>query len=222
MNTRNRFALFAALLPLAPLSAQEGKPLDGFVAVHTAMPLGTLSADVDGKLGFGFSLGIQQPLTSRLAVRGGFSWTGYRVDDRNLWLRAFASLLDASYSEDRMVLRSYAVETDLLVHAEDGGYGAYFLGGVGIQRSRLYVENRMVDSQGNESVRNLAAWPAADTPYVCAGMGYQGRSHAFVEGRFQAWRYRGVEGYRLLDSPLHGQPSLRDAYSLTLSVGVRF
>lgn len=222
MPSRNSIALLAALLTFGTLSAGDRKPLDGILAVHTAMPLGSLNVDVNSQLGFGFSFGIQQPLTSRLAVRGSFSWTGYRVDDRNLWARAFASMVDAGYEEDRMVLRSYAVGADLLLYSEEGNHGAYFLGGGGIQRSRLYLENRYVDGQGNEDVRNLATWPAADTPYVSVGFGYQGRSHAFIEGKFQAWRYRGVEGYRLLDSPSHGQPSLRDAVSMTVSVGVRF
>lgn len=222
MNSWKSLALLAALSAVAPLAAADGKPLNGVLSVHSAMPLGTLHADVNGQLGFGFSFGIQQALASRVAVRGSFSWTGYRVDDRNLWARAFASMVDAGYEEDRMVLRSYSAGVDLVLYSEDGGNGAYFLGGGGIQRSRLYVENRYVDGQGNEDVRNLATWPAADTPYVSVGFGYQGRSHAFIEGKFQAWRYRGVEGYRLLDSPLHGQPSLRDAVSMTLSVGVRF
>lgn len=222
MKVRKSFALFAALAAVSTLDAGDGMPLNGVLSVHTAMPLGTLNADVNSQLGFGFNFGIQQSLASRLAVRGSFSWTGYRVDDRNLWARAFASMIDAGYEEDRMVLRSYAVGADLLLYSEDGNYGAYFLGGGGIQRSRLYLENRYVDGQGNEDVRNLATWPAADTPYVSVGFGYQGRSHAFIEGKFQAWRYRGVEGYRLLDSPSHGQPSLRDAVSMTISVGVRF
>ena len=222
MPSRISLALLVLLISFVPLSAGGGKPLDGILAVHTAMPLGTLNADVNSQLGFGFSLGIQQPLASRVAVRGSFAWTGYRVDDRHLWARAFASMFDSGYQEDRMVLRSYSAGMDVVLYSEDGGYGAYFLGGGGIQRSRLYLEDRYVDSQGNEDVRNLATWPAADTPYVSMGLGYQGRSHAFIEAKFQAWRYRGVEGYRLLDSPLHGQPSLRDAVSTTLSVGVRF
>ena len=222
MPIRKSLALSTLLLAVGPLFAGDGKPLDGFVAVHAALPMGTFNSDVNGQLGFGFSFGFQQPLASRLAMRGSFSWTGYRVDDRNLWARAFASMVDAGYEEDRMVLRSYAVGADLLLYSEEGNHGAYFLGGGGIQRSRLYLENRYVDGQGNEDVRNLATWPAADTPYVSVGFGYQGRSHAFIEGKFQAWRYRGVEGYRLLDSPSHGQPSLRDAVSMTVSVGVRF
>lgn len=192
------------------------------MAVHTAAPLGSLATDVNDQLGFGLSLGVQQPLASRLAVRGSFSWTGYRVNDRNLWERAFASFFDASYSENQMVLRSYALGADLILYTEDGGYGPYFLGGGGIQRARLYVEHRDVDSQGNESTRNLATWPAADTPYFCLGIGYQGRSHMFIEGKVQQWRYNGVDGIRLLDSPMNGKPTLRDARSLTLSVGIRF
>lgn len=222
MPIRKSLALSTLLLAVGPLFAGDGKPLDGFVAVHAALPMGTFNSDVNGQLGFGFSFGFQQPLASRLAMRGSFSWTGYRVNDRNLLSRAFASMIDSDYEEDRLVLRSYAVATELVLYAEDGGYGAYFVGGGGLQRSRLYLENRYVSSQGDEDVKNLATWPATDSPFVSAGFGYQGRSHAFIEGKFQAWRYRGVEGYRLLDSPLHGRPNLRDAVNMTLSVGVRF
>ena len=192
------------------------------MAVHTAVPLGSLATDVNDQLGFGISLGVQQPLASRLAVRGSFSWTGYRVNDRNLWDRAFASLFDTSYSENQMVLRSYALGADLIIYTEDGGVGPYFLGGGGIQRARLYGEHRDVDTQGNESTQNLAPWPPADTPYFCLGIGYQGRTHLFIEGKAQQWRYNGIDGIRLLDSPLNGKPTLRDARSLTLSVGIRF
>lgn len=221
MNRTIGAALLAAFIAI-PSAAADDRPLDGFLAVHTALPMGTLATDVDNKLGFGFSFGVQQPLTSRWALRAGFSWTGYRVDDRNLWSRAFASMLDADYREERLVLRSYAVEADLRLHAAPGGYGAYFFGGAGVQRARLYLEDRYVDRDGNEAVRNLASWPAIDTPIFSVGAGYQGHSHAFLESRFRFWRYRGVQGYRLLESPLHGQPSQRDAFSFTVSVGVRF
>jgi hypothetical protein len=221
MNIRLRFALFSVLCFL-PLGAQEGESLRGIMAVHTSVPLGVLSNDVNGQVGFGISVGIQQPLTQRLAVRGSFSWTGYRVNDRNLWNRAFASMLDSGYSENQMVLRSYTLGADLIVYTGNNRYGAYFLGGGGIQRSRLYVEHRDVDSQGNESTQNLATWPAADTPYVSLGIGYQGRTHTFIEGKVQQWRYNGIDGVRLLESPRTGQPTLRDATSLTISVGVRF
>ena len=163
MNIRLRLALLASL-PFASLWAQEGKPLRGIIAVHAAAPLGTLSTDVDGQSGFGFSVGIQQSLASRVAVRGSFSWTGYRVDDRNLWTRAFASAFDLGYDEERMVLRSYTLGADLIVYMEEGSHGAYFMGGGGIQKARLYLEHRDVDSENHESVQNLATWPAADTP----------------------------------------------------------
>ncbi len=204
------------------MRAQESPSARGFLAVHAAAPLGSLSSDVNDQLGFGISLGVHQALSSRLAVRGSFSWTGYRVNDRNLWDRAFASFFDTSYSENQMVLRSYALGADLILYTKDGEVGPYFVGGGGIQRARLYVEHRDVDSQGNESTQNLATWPPADTPYFCLGIGYQGRTQLFIEGKVQQWRYNGIDGIRLLDSPLNGKPTLRDARSLTLSVGIRF
>ncbi len=218
----HRGTVLLIALSFLPIWAQEGQSARGIIAVHTAVPLGSLNTDVDGKVGFGFSAGLQQPLTSRLAVRGSFSWTGYRVDDRNFWARAFSSMFDLGYTEERMVLRSYTLGADLIVYTEDSGYGPYFLGGGGIQRARLYLEHRDVDSENHESVQNLATWPPADTPYLNLGIGYQGRSHTFIEGKLQHWRYNGIDGVRLLDSPLNGQPTQRDATSLTISVGVRF
>jgi hypothetical protein len=186
------------------------------------MPLATLSTDVNNQFGFGFTAGIRGRISNRLELRGGISWTGYRVDERSLWLRAFASMLNASIDEDRLVLRSYVLSGELLGFFDDAGDGAYVLAGAGIQRAQLYAEHRSTDGEGNEHVSNLATWPAADTPYFCVGAGYQGASQAFIETKFQYWRYQGVTGYRLTDSPLQGRPSPRDAVSLTLSVGVRF
>jgi hypothetical protein len=220
LKFRNALVLLVALVAADPLRAQAGT--GGYLALHTAFPMSTLNSDVDGKLGFGFSAGIHQPLTSRFAVRGSFSWTGYRVDDRNLWWKAFASVFDVSYSEERLVLRSYALGAELLGYFEDDQRGAYILGGGGLQRSRLYLEHVSKDGDNNETSSNLATWPAADTPYFCVGLGYQGQEQAFIEGKFQFWRYHAVKGYRLLDTPLDGRPSLRDAAGLTLAVGFRF
>ena len=93
MRLSDSTSLLAGLLLAAPLAAADGDPLEWFLSVHTAMPMANLSTDVDGKLGFGFNLGFEQPLSRRVSVRGSFSWTGYRVDDRNLWEKAFASHL---------------------------------------------------------------------------------------------------------------------------------
>ena len=221
MNKAKNLALLAFLLP-GTLHSGDGKALDGIMAIHAAVPMGPLSTDTNDQLGFGFSLAIQQPLTPRTAVRGSFSWTGFRVNDRNLWARAIASIFDQAYEEDQMVLRSYAVGADLVHYREDGGYGTYFIGGGGIQRSRVYLEHRYVDPSGHEDKQPLAGWPAADTPFVSIGAGYQGRSKAYIEAKLQFWRYRGVEGHALYASPLNGRSQLRDAVSLTVSFGARF
>lgn len=198
---------------------RDGKVI---LSAHTAVPVGALNRDVNGQLGFGLGLGFQQPLTDRTALRGTFSWTGYRVNDRNLGGRVLASLFDASYSEDRLVLRSYAVGLDFVGYSASGGFGPYMLAGAGIQRARLYAEERYVDDEGNETIQDLGKWPAANTPYFNVGVGFQGRAGFFTEGKAVYWRYRAVEGYPLLDSPFGGTALLRNALSFTLSVGARF
>ncbi|MBI4913731.1 MAG: hypothetical protein HY823_13425 [Acidobacteria bacterium] len=218
-----RPVLLAAVLSGALLPLRAGADeLRCILAVHSALPMAKLATDVDGQLGFGVTLGLHQPLSDRFAVRASASWTGYRVDDRNLWSQAFLTLMDASYAEDRMVLRSYALGMDLVLHLGDGDSGAYFLGGGGVQRSRLYLEQVEV-TEGNREIRDSrVSWPAADTPFFSVGMGYQSNASAFIEGRFVFWRYNAVAGTRLLDTPPQGRPTLRDAASLVLTVGARF
>jgi hypothetical protein len=192
------------------------------MSFHTAVPTGGLHQDVQGQLGFGFGLGAQLRVSNRIALRGSFSWTGFRVDERNLWSRMVADLFDASYTEDRLVLRSYALGVDVIGFTRADGYGPYMVAGVGLQRSRLYAEAVYVDSEGNQSTQDLGTWPPADTPFFQVGLGHHGRSGVYVEGKAVGWRYRAMRGYPLLESPLGGETVLRDALSLTLSLGARF
>ncbi len=225
-------SLTVCLFSLWALSAGEANPpplprpgglLSGFrVDLHAAVPLGSLAADVNDQLGFGFGLGYEARLGSRTAFRASFRWTGYRVSDRNLGSRMLATLLDVGYDEDRLILRSYALGGDFLGYQDEGCLGPYLLMGGGIQRSRMYAEHRSVDDQGNEVVQNLAAWPAADTPFANFGLGYRGRSGVFMEGRVVLWRYRAEPGVRLMETSPNASNQLRDAVSFTMAVGVGF
>jgi len=206
-------------------SAQAPEPerfVHGLLSFHTAVPAGALYRDVQGQLGFGFGLGAQVRLSDRMGLRGAFSWTGYRVNERHWGARLFADLVDARYEEDRLVLRSYALGLDLVGYRDPGGFGPYIFAGGGFQRARLYAEGVFVDGDGNESIQPLATWPAADTPYVEGGIGRQWPSGIYLEGKAVLWRYRAVAGYPLLETPFGGRPVLREATSLSLSLGMRF
>jgi hypothetical protein len=208
-----------------PAWAQAPEPersIQGLLSFHTAIPAGALYRDVQGQLGFGFGLGAQVRLSDRLGLRGAFSWTGYRVNERHWGARLFADLVDASYEEERLVLRSYALGLDLVGYRDPGGFGPFAFAGGGFQRSRLYAEGVFVDGDGHESIQPIATWPAADTPYVEGGLGYQWRSGAYLETKAVFWRYRAVKGYPLLETPLGGRPVLREATSLSLALGVKF
>jgi len=206
-----------------PLQVHSNGFLTGFnFDVHTALPIGTLAQDVNDQLGFGFSLGYRATLGSRVAIRTSIRWTGYRVSDRNLGARFLASLFDASYDEDRLILRSYALGGDFLAYRDEHCLGPYFLAGGGIQRSRMYYEHRSVDEQGNEVLQNLAVWPSADTPFWNVGVGYLGQSAFFIEGRVVMWRYRAEPGVQLMQTSLNAANQLRDAVSVVAAIGLQF
>ena len=211
-----------SMLCLGAAELEPNGPSGFIIDVHTAIPVGTLAQDTHDQFGFGMSLGFQAAIGSHAAFRGTFKWTGYRVNDRNLAQRFLANILDSGYDEDRLILRSYAFGGDFVGYQNEGGLGPYILLGGGLQRSRMYYEHRAVDSQGTETTQGLAAWPAAVTPYLNAGMGYQGRSGFFVEGRVVAWRYRAEAGVPLMQTTLNAPNQLREATSLVAALGVRF
>ncbi len=197
-------------------------PISGVVlGIHTAVPTGALGRDVDQKLGFGFSVGYQHELWPKIGLRTAFQWTGYRVNDRNLFDRMLASVLDSRYEEDRLVLRSYALGVDLIGYQREGCQGVYAFAGGGVQRARMYLEHRDV-LEGDAKVEDIARWPAMNSVYLNAGIGMQFSNPAFVEARLVGWRYRAVPGFRLMDTPLGVKHHYRDALSVSLGMGVRF
>ncbi len=215
--------LFPFLLATSVLRAGDD-PRFG-VSVHTSVGLGELGKDVRDQLGFGIGLQAQIPVGGHLALRPNFAWTGFRVNDRNLGWKFMAAVLNASYDEERLVLRSYQVGLDLVLFPEGGSRGVYFFGGGGLQRAQLDLESRYVDRHGEdtqEHVSPILSWDPALTPYVQGGVGLQGKGGLFAEARLTAWRYRAAKGYELLDTPLNARTELREALSLTFSVGVRF
>lgn len=218
--------LALSLCLLAPLAAEEPAERPGFgFSVHTAIGLGNLGRDVQDQLGFGVGLHAHVPVTERIALRPAFTWTGYRVNDRDTGWKIMAAILDTSYQEERLVLRSFQLGADLVGYRDGGCTGPYLFAGGGVQRAQLEMEHRLVDRSGNqtqEDTHTVAKWEPETSAYLQAGVGYQTTQYAFVEARITSWRYAAEPGTPLLDTPLAPRLGTRGALSLTLSAGVRF
>jgi len=191
------------------------------VTVLAAAPLGKLADDVNGHLGFGIGVQIPVRIGAREVLRPAFEWTGYRVSDRNWATRFLANLLDGSYEEDRLILRSYKLGADFQFFQDSDLTGTYFLFSGGLQRSRLYME-RSSTNQNNESARTLGHSEPLNTLYLGAGLGYQWRGGGLVEFRYTNWRYRANPGLPLSETLAAASTDSREAHSLTLGLGARF
>jgi len=192
------------------------------LSVHTAVPAGQLSSDVNHQLGFGLGFHVPVRLGDHHSIRPSFEWTGYRVNDRNWASRALASMIEADYSEDRLILRSYKVGIDYLVYSKDGLSGTYGVLSGGIQRSRLYLEERNVQQDSNsEQTSPIHSWDGLNTGWFGAGIGYQGKNHLFVEFKYTNWRYLAQPGRTLLETEPDARLSQREAHSFTLALGLR-
>mgnify|MGYP006898377412 CR=1 FL=1 len=210
-----------ALYLLACLSPALAEDLvSPAVSVHVAAPLGTLVNDVNGHPGFGIGLHLQLGVGGRVAFRPQFEWTGYRVNDYNLGTRMLASLLDADYSEYRVVYRTYRIGVDLQVFQEDGYHGLYAVIGAGGLASAMYYEDRYVPSgDGPSQVQTLATSHRQTRGYGSVGIGYQWRSGGFMEARATTAPYHGAPGEPR--NPGTFTPD-RTAGALVFSAGVRF
>lgn len=200
-------------------------PVGLAITVHTSLPLGSLSQDVHGHVGFGLGVHVPLQISGHQVLRPSFEWTGFRINDRNLGARAFASMFDADYAEDRLVLRSYKLGLDYLFFQGPDGVGPYLILSGGVQRSRLYLEQRTVtnsDGSGDQQVDPIATWEPADTAWFGGGIGYQAASGVLMECRYANWRYRAEPGIPLDNTWPGTTHVLREAHSLTFAVGGRF
>lgn len=219
-------ALFTATLaasPEAPPDLHAGSFGVG-VMVQTAIPTGLLARDVHAQWGFGLAAFTTHGLSDRILLRPTFSWTGYRLNERNWGNRFLANLLDADAEDESLVLRSLQLGVDLVVHRDPGGQGPYLFVGGGLQRSRLSLEYSFTDRSGEEdraTSHTLADWEPLSTPYLQAGLGVQWKV-LFAEAKVVGWRYRAAPGLRLEDTPLQGAKGRRDALSVVMAGGLRF
>lgn len=218
------FLTLAAALMADPAPEVRAGSLGVGVAFQTAIPTGLLSRDVRDQWGFGLAGFGTLGLSDRILLRPTFSWTGYRINDRNWGNRFLANLLDANSEDEALVLRSLQLGADLVVYRDPGGQGPYAFIGGGVQRSRMSLEHSFTDRQGEEDklhTDTVADWEPLHTPYLQGGVGLQWNI-LFVEAKVLAWRYRAHPGTPLMETPLHGANSSREALSVVFAAGMRF
>jgi hypothetical protein len=142
------------------------------LGVLVATGLGPMFTDLNGHPGFGFQVQGYVPLAARIQLRPAFEWTGYRVSDYNLLARVFYNLLGVSYEETRVVFRTYRLGLDGLFYFRNRYVGPFLSGGVGVQISRAYVEDRVV-YEGEEEIIPLAEGASTTGLWLGGGVGYQ-------------------------------------------------
>jgi hypothetical protein len=142
------------------------------VGVMVASGLGSMSSDVNHHPGFGFTVQGYFPVGSRFQVRPAFEWTGYRVNEYNFASHLLAEVLGENYEETRVVFRTYRVGIDGVLYFRDRYCGPFLSGGIGLQHSRVYLED--VLWQGSEQgVTPIDAAASTDGLWLGGGVGYQ-------------------------------------------------
>ncbi len=190
-----RIAVSAGAFALAVSTAFAGEPNPpnprAFrlgLGLMTAVGLGSMSTDLNGHPGFGFTLQGYLPVASRFRVRPAFEWTGYRVNEYNFAALVLAEMLGATYLDTRVVFRTYRFGVDGVAYFRDRYRGPYLSGGVGVQVSRIYVED-VARHGDDEDVTLLDASSATTGLWVGGGVGYQWE-HSNVELRLSRAPYR--------------------------------
>jgi hypothetical protein len=217
----------ACLVTLAAASGLAGEPPapagSGFrmgVALLAASGLGAMSTDLNRHPGFGIAVQGYLPVASRLELRPAFEWTGYRVNEYNLAALALVELLGGSYEETRVVFRTYRLGLDTVVYLRERYRGPFLSGGVGVQVSRVYVEDVVRYGDGGEEITPLRASSATTGLWLGGGAGYQWEASNLelrlsrAPYRFTWHRRAGEAGDAL---PFEARPG----WALHLMLGVR-
>ncbi|HJU84790.1 MAG TPA: hypothetical protein VJ600_11305 [Holophagaceae bacterium] len=209
------------LLCASLLSAQDPPPAPSFhlgLGVSVATGLGSMSSDLNGHPGFGFQVQAHVPITSGFELRPAFEWTGYRTNDYDP-LVPVAAAIGASYSDTRLVFRTYRLGLDGLWYLKGGDQGLYTSAGVGLQHSRAYLESVYDDGQGGGQTQTLATSASKDGLWLGAGLGYQWEQ-ASLELRLSRAPYDYTASLPLASGA--SATEARPGWALHLMAGVRF
>ena len=223
-----RVVVAACLLPLAATIGLAGEPTapadSGFqvgLGVLAASGLGSMSTDLNNHPGFGLAIQGYLPVASRLELRPAFEWTGYRVNEYNLAALALVELLGGSYEDTRVVLRTYRLGLDGVVYFRERYRGPFLSGGVGVQVSRVYIEDVVHYSDGGEDITPLHTSSATTGLWLGGGVGYQWEA-GNVELRMSRAPYR-FTGHRPTNTHGNALPfEARPGWALHLMLGVKF
>jgi hypothetical protein len=153
--------------------APEAPGFRGGVGLLVATGLGSMFTDLNGHPGFGLTIQGYLPLGSRFQLRPAFEWTGYRVNQYNLASRILAELLGVEYWETRVVFRTYRLGLDGVIYFREQYRGPYLSGGVGVQLSRVYLEDVAWYGAEEEEVRTVDAGCTTTGLWLGGGAGYQ-------------------------------------------------
>jgi hypothetical protein len=182
MPRSNLVGPVACLLVLAASSAAVAgevpapNPQEGAragIGFLVATGLGAMSSDLNNHPGFGLALQGYFPVGSRFRVRPAFEWTGYRVNEYNLASRLLAELLGAYYQDTRVVFRTYRLGMDGVLYFRDSYRGPFLSGGIGVQLSRVYVEDVLWYGTSEEDVMPIGASSSTTGLWLGGGVGYQ-------------------------------------------------
>jgi hypothetical protein len=191
------------------------------IGVLVATGLGSMSTDLNGHPGFGVTIQGYLPLGSRFQIRPAFEWTGYRVNEYNLASRILAELLGADYLETRVVFRTYRLGLDGVIYFREQYRGPYLSGGVGVQLSRVYLEDVARNGDGGAEVMPVDAGSTTTGLWLGGGAGYQWEV-SNVELRLSRAPYS-YTSQRPLESERNALPfEGRPGWALHLILGVRF
>jgi hypothetical protein len=141
------------------------------------------------------------------------------VNEYNLASRLLAEFLGLGYRDTRVVFRTYRFGVDGVLYFGETYRGPFASGGVGVQVSRVYVEDVAVYPDGDEEVTPLAASSATTGLWLGGGAGYQWRE-SNVELRVSRAPYR-FTGRRPLGAPRDALPfEARPGWALHLILAV--
>ncbi len=200
-----RFAFLIVLAASVGLAEEVPVPKPpGFrvgIAFLTASGLGSMATDLNNHPGFGLALQGYLPVASRFSVRPAFEWTGYRLNEYNVASRVLAEMLGAYYQDTRVVFRTYRLGMDGVLFFRDGYRGPFVTGGVGVQWSRVYIEDVLWQGTSEEEVTPIDASSSVVGMWLGGGVGYQW-ALANLELRLSHAPYRYTS-----DRPTEGPPS---------------